>query len=215
MVAEVERDVDIRACIITGAGERAFSAGADVNELDNRTLDSLVVHTQRVRRILTGIENSGKPFVAAVNGLAVGGGAELALACHVRVAADMAWFSFPEVKLGLLPGAGGTQRLARIMGKGRAMELVLTGRRLSAPEAAQWGLVNEVVQAAELMPAARRWAEALSCEHPAAVALAIDAVNAAYEMDLARGTRLESALLGLSFGLRAQHGIAGTKESGQ
>lgn len=214
LLAEVELGGDIDACIISGS-ERAFSAGADVAELDGRTLEGLVAHAERVRRILNSIENSGKPFVAAVNGLAVGGGAELALACHVRVAADGAWFSFPEVKLGLLPGAGGTQRLARIIGKGRAMELVLTGRRLSAVEAERWGLVNEVVQIAEMLPAAYRWAESLSGAHPAAVALAIEAVNAAYEVDLARGTRLETALLAVRFGMREKQGLIAKQERDQ
>jgi len=202
-VAQVGVDPDIRACIITGSGERAFSAGADVNELNHRTLSNLIAHAERVRRILANIENSGKPFIAAVNGLAVGGGAEIALACHVRMAAKNAWFSFPEVRMGLLPGAGGTQRLARLIGKGRAMELVLTGRRLPAEEAAEWGLVNQVVGAETLMAAAHAFGESLTCEHSGAVALAIEAVNAAYEVDLTRGTRLEAALLGLSFGIRS------------
>ncbi len=211
LVAEVQISGDIDACILSGSG-RAFSAGADVAELEGRTLESLVAHAERVRIILNAIESSGKPFVAAVNGLAVGGGAELALACHARVAAEGAWFSFPEVKLGLLPGAGGTQRLARIIGKGRALELVLTGRRLPAAEAQQWGLVNEVVPTAEVVPVAYRWAGSMSSPHPAAVALAIEAVNAAYEVDLVRGTRLETALLAISFGLRERQGASKREE---
>lgn len=204
-VQSAREDPDIRACVLTGSGERAFSAGADRKELAGRTIEGLIEHAQRVHEILALIEASPKPFVAAINGLAVGGGVEIALACHLRVAADSAWFSFPEVKMGLIPGAGGTQRLARILGKGRAMELVLTGRKLSSQEALQWGLLNEVAPDAELRAASQRMAESVLGESPYAAALGIRAINAAYESDIVTGSRLEVALLGLSFGLRQQH----------
>ncbi|MCZ7559760.1 MAG: enoyl-CoA hydratase/isomerase family protein [Burkholderiaceae bacterium] len=205
-------DADIRACVLTGSGGRAFSAGADRKELTGRTIEGLLEHAQRVHKILACIEASPKPFVAAINGLAVGGGAEIALACHLRVAADNARLSFPEVQMGLIPGAGGTQRLARILGKGRAMELVLSGRRLYAQEALHWGLLNEVAPAAELPAASQRIAECVLGGSPYAAALGIRALNAAYESDSGTGSQLEIALLGLSFGLGQQHAATDGKD---
>src|SRR6266566_4165987 len=149
--AEIRDDEDVRAVILTGAGEKAFVAGADINELALQTPVEGKETSLRGQRVLDSIENLGKPVIAAVNGYALGGGCELAMACTLRIASDAAKFGQPEINLGILPGYAGTQRLSRLVGKGKAMELMLTGGLITADEALRIGLINRVVAPAELM----------------------------------------------------------------
>ncbi len=194
---DFRHDDGIAGVIVTGAGEKAFVAGADISELQALDPAAAVLYSRRGQHVLSLIEGLPKPVVAAVNGFALGGGCELALACHMRVVADSARFGQPEVKLGVIPGFGGTQRLARIVGKGRAMELCLSGGMVGAEEAYRIGLVNKVVPAAELMPEAEKLLGAILDQGPRAVALAIEAINRGLEMDLAAGLSLEADLFGL------------------
>src|SRR5271165_1299804 len=152
--AAVKDDAEVRVVILTGAGEKAFVAGADIGELGQQSPVSAKEYTHRGQAVVDSIENLGKPVIACVNGFALGGGCELAMACTMRLASDNAKLGQPEVKLGLIPGYGGTQRLPRLVGKGLAMQQVLTGEMISAQEAYRIGLVNEVTAAAELIPRA-------------------------------------------------------------
>lgn len=166
---ELERDATVDVLIITGAGEKAFVAGADINELaKRRPLDGLEAYMQRT---YGRIAHFPKPVIAAVNGYALGGGCELALACDIRVASDNAVFGLPETGLGILPGAGGTQRLVEAVGRGPAIDMIITGRRISAAEAQQWGLVTYVTDAESLLPQAAKIAERIRRKGPTAVAL--------------------------------------------
>jgi len=197
---EIRDDDSVRAVILTGAGEKAFVAGADISELEQ--LESLSAQAtarfgQRVTRL---IESLGKPVIAAVNGFALGGGCELALACTLRIASDKARFGQPEVKLGLIPGYGGTQRLARLVGCGRALELILTGDPISAEEALRIGLVNRVVPADALMEEAHKIATSIAAAGPVAVQLAMEAVYDGYGLTLDDGLVREANLFGLVFG---------------
>src|SRR5918994_69770 len=160
-VLEVKHDDTVRVLIITGAGEKSFIAGADINELAVQTPTDGREHALRGQQVLEVIENLGKPVIAAINGYALGGGCELAMACTIRFAADTARLGQPEINLGIIPGYAGTQRLARLVGRGRALELLLTGDQITAAEAHRLGLVNRVVPGAELMNEARRLAAAL------------------------------------------------------
>ena len=165
--------------IITGAGEKAFVAGADIAEFasfDSAKGEQLARHGHRT--VFNMVENSSKPIIAAINGFALGGGLELALACHIRVASDNAKMGLPEVTLGLIPGYGGTQRLTRLVGKGRAMEMILTGDMITAQDALQYGLVNHVVTQDELLPKAEAIMNKILSRAPLALAAAIGAVNA-------------------------------------
>src|SRR5438128_2919632 len=153
---ELKHDDSVRAVVITGAGEKAFVAGADINELAVQTPTSGREHALRGQHVFDLVENMGKPVIAAINGYALGGGCELAMACTLRLAADTARLGQPEISLGLMPGYAGTQRLTRLVGKGRAMEMILTGALISAEEAERIGLVNRVVAAAELMVEAKK-----------------------------------------------------------
>src|SRR6476469_2729244 len=155
VLLDLRHDADVRAVVLTGAGDRAFVAGADINELSVQTPDGGRDRAMRGQHVLDLIENLGKPVVAAINGYALGGGCELAMACTIRMAADTAKLGQPEINLGLIPGYGGTQRLARLVGRGRALDLLLSGDQVSASEAHRIGLVNRVVPAAELMTEAR------------------------------------------------------------
>jgi enoyl-CoA hydratase len=198
LLDEIEKDVDLRVVVITGAGDKAFVAGADINELVER--DALKGRdVSRFRQALFArIENLPVPVIAAVNGYALGGGLELALACNIRIASEKAQFGAPEVKLGIIPGDGGTQRLPRLVGLGRAMELVLTGDFIDAQEAHRIGLVNRVVSPDELMESVMTLAKKIASRPPLAVKYAKEAVNRSQEGDTASGYALESYLHALA-----------------
>lgn len=195
---EAEKDADLRALVITGAGEKAFVAGADINELIVR--DGIMGRdVSRFRQdLFARIENLPIPVIAAVNGYALGGGLELALACNIRIASQKAQFGAPEVKLGIIPGDGGTQRLPRLVGLGRAMELVLTGDFIDAAEAYRIGLVNRVVPPEKLMEDVMELAKKIASRPPLAIKYAKEAVNRSQEGDTASGYALESYLHALA-----------------
>jgi enoyl-CoA hydratase len=190
-------DEGVRVVIITGAGEKSFIAGADINELSVQTPTGGRDHAMRGQHVLDLIENMGKPVIAAINGFALGGGCELAMACTIRIAADTARLGQPEINLGIMPGYAGTQRLSRLVGKGRALELLLTGDLVFAPEAYRLGLVNRVVPAAELMAEVRALAAALASKAPIAARYIIDAVNKGLQMPFAEAQVFEATLFGL------------------
>ena len=194
---EIERDDEVRAVILTGAGEKAFVGGADINELAVQTPVEGKELSRRGQKILDLIEQLGKPVIAAVNGYALGGGCELALACTIRIASENARLGQPEVKLGLIPGYAGTQRLPRLVGRGRALEMVLSGEPVSAAEAYRIGLVNQVVPAQDLIAAAEKLAQKILANAPLAVKFALEAVNHGLEMTQAEGQFLEANLFGL------------------
>lgn len=194
---EIKKDDDARVVILTGAGEKAFAAGADVSELALQSPIEGRETALRGQRVLDFIENLGKPVIAAINGLALGGGCELAMACTLRVAAENARFGQPEVKLGIIPGYAGTQRLPRLVGKGRALEIILSGEPMNAQEAYKIGLVNKVVPAQDLIPAAQALAQKIMANAPLAVKLALEAVNQGLEMTRQEGQFLEATLFGL------------------
>lgn len=194
---DAQADAGIRAVIITGQGNKAFVAGADIGELSRQTPGDGADTAQRGQRIFTRLENLGKPVIAAINGFALGGGCELAMACTVRVASTNAKLGQPEVKLGIIPGYGGTQRLPRLVGKGVAMELLLSGKHISAEEAYRIGLVNRVVGPGELMSAAEAMAREFTANGPVALRYCIEAVNKGTEMTQEEGSFLEATLFGL------------------
>jgi len=196
-VLDFQSDDSIRSVILTGSGSKAFVAGADLNEIARDTPDGARQRALRGQHVFDLIEHLGKPVIAAVNGFALGGGCELAMACTLRVAADTARFGQPEINLGLIPGFGGTQRLSRLVGRTRAMELILTGNPISASEALAMGLVNRVVPQADLMTAARSLAAELAAKPPIALRYAMEAVNSGLEMPFAEACRLEASLFGL------------------
>jgi enoyl-CoA hydratase len=196
-LGQAKLDDSVRVVILAGAGEKAFIAGADINELAQQTpVDGkeMSIFGQGVLRIL---ETMGKPSIAAINGFALGGGCELALACSIRIASRNAKLGQPEVKLGILPGYGGSQRLARLCGKGAAHELVLGGDMISADEAMRIGLVNHVYEPAELMPAAEALAKKIAANAPLAVQYAMEAIEHGMEMPQEEGLFLEATLFGL------------------
>ena len=198
LLAQVENDEELRVLVITGAGEKAFVAGADIQELVDR--DALI--GRRVSRTrqesFSRIENLPIPVIAAVNGYALGGGLELALACNIRICSDRAQFGAPEVKLGIIPGDGGTQRLPRLVGLGRAMEMILTGDFIDAQEAYRIGLANQVVPHDELMEKTMELAQKIAKRPPLAVRYAKEAVNRSQEGDTVSGYALESYLHALT-----------------
>ena len=196
-VLELKRDASARCLIITGAGEKAFAAGADINELAVQRPVQGKEHALRGQHVFDLIENLGKPVIAAINGYALGGGCELALACSLRVAADTARLGQPEINLGIIPGYGGTQRLSRLVGKGVALDLLLSGRHVTADEALRIGLVNRVVAPPDLMRAAKELAADLSGKAPIAVQYIIEAVNRGLEVSFDKGQFLEATLFGL------------------
>ena len=203
-VAEVVRDRDIRGAVLTGAGTKAFVAGADIAVMRDMKPKQARDLALKAHRIYTAIEQSPKPFIAAVNGYALGGGCELAMACDIRIAADNAKFGQPEINIGTLPGFGGTQRLPRLVGKGRALEMILTGDMIDATEALRIGLANRVVPQAELLDEARRLARKIASKSLAAIGLCKEAVGNGLEMDLARACIFEAELFGMSFSLDDQ-----------
>jgi enoyl-CoA hydratase/carnithine racemase len=196
-ILDLKQDDSVRVVILTGAGEKAFVAGADINELAVQTPTSGREHVLAGQHVFDLVENMGKPVIAAINGYALGGGCELAMACTLRLAADTAKVGQPEISLGLIPGYAGTQRLPRLVGKGRAMELILTGTPIGADDALRIGLVNRVVPAAELMASARALAQQLARSAPIAMRYIINAVNKGIEMPFAEASQYEATLFGL------------------
>jgi enoyl-CoA hydratase len=195
---ELQHDAAVRAVVLTGAGERSFVAGADIHELSTLTPVAARELARLGQDVFNRVERLGKPVVAAINGFALGGGCELAMACTIRIASENARLGQPEISLGLLPGYAGTQRLPRLIGKGRALEMMLTGAPVSAAEAAAIGLVNRVVPASELLPEASRLAAQLAAQPRQAVALILDAVNSGVEMPFADACAFEASLFGLA-----------------
>ena len=195
-IGEAARRADVGAVLLTGAG-RAFVAGADIGELVGQNAVEGKARAERGQRVFRAFERSAKPTLAAVNGFALGGGCELAMSCHLRIASDSAKFGQPEVKLGIVPGYGATQRLPRLVGKGRALQLLLTGEMIDAAEALRIGLVNQVVPAAELLDAARRMLSAILAQGPLAVAHCIEAVDRGLDLPLDDGLALEASYFGL------------------
>jgi enoyl-CoA hydratase len=196
-ILDLKHDDSARAVIVTGAGEKSFVAGADINELAVQTPTGGREHALKGQHVFDLIENMGKPVIAAINGFALGGGCELAMACTLRLAADSARLGQPEIALGLIPGYAGTQRLSRLVGKGAAMEMILTGTPISAADAYRIGLVNRVVAAADLMTEARTLAHQLAKNAPIATRYIINAVNKGYEMPFAEACQYEATLFGL------------------
>ena len=196
----IRNDAGVVVVILTGAGEKSFVAGTDIGELTELTTETGKVFAEDGQSVFNLVENLGKPVIAAVNGYALGGGCELALACHIRIAAENAKFGQPEVNLGIIPGYGGTQRLARLIGKGRAMELILTGDQVDAQEALRIGLVNKVVPLSELMKTAEAIAQKIITKGQVAIRLALKAVNMTEETNLTDGQALEASLFGVCCG---------------
>lgn len=200
LFTDLKADGGIDVVILTGAGEKAFVAGTDIKELTTLDTESGKKFSEGGQAVFNAIENLGKPVIAAVNGYALGGGCELALACSIRIASDNAKFGQPEVNLGIIPGYGGTQRLARLVGRGRAMELILTGDQIDAQEALRIGLVNKVVPLQELKSAAETLAKKILSKGQVAVRLSLKAVNMTHETTLTDGQALEASLFGVCCG---------------
>jgi len=199
-------DATVRGVILTGAGDKAFIAGADISEIAHITAVDAERSSRYGQDVLTLIENLGKPVIAAVNGFALGGGCETAMACTIRVASEHARFGQPEVSLGIIPGGGGTQRLPRLVGKGRALQIILSGAMIAAQEAYRIGLVNEVVPATDLIPRAEAILKQIFANAPVAIRFSLEAVNRGLETSQAEGMALEAALFGL---------CAGTEDKGE
>lgn len=197
VVASAGQDPSVGVLIITGAGEKAFVAGADIGELASQTPVEGTAYARAGQAVLDRLERLGKPSIAAINGYALGGGLELAMACTLRVAAESAKLGQPEVALGIIPGYGGTQRLARLVGAGRALEMILTGEPIDAREALRVGLLNRVVPAAELLPAAEALARTILTRGPVALRYALQAVHEGLQTTLNEGLSMEAALFGL------------------
>jgi len=192
-------DAGVRAVIFTGAGEKAFIAGADITELATYSPQQAQACALRGQAVFARIERLGKPTIAAINGYALGGGCELSLACSMRIASRNARLGQPEVKIGIIPGYGGSQRLPRLIGKGMALEMILTGEPLSAEDALRCGLVNQIVAPEELLPAARALARKILANAPLAIRYCLEAVNQGAEQPLDQALFLESSLFGMVF----------------
>jgi len=197
---DAKADKSVRGVILTGAGDKAFIAGADISELAHVDAFEAEESSRFGQGVLDLIENLGKPVIAAINGFALGGGCEAAMACTIRIAVEHTKFGQPEVRLGLLPGGGGTQRLPRLVGKGRALQLILSGEMISAQEAYRIGLVNEVVPAADLITRAEAILKQIFSNAPLAVKFSLEAVNKGMETSQAGGLLLEASLFGLCAG---------------
>lgn len=195
--AQLEADAAVRVVVLTGAGDKAFVAGADIAAMAELSPRDAQAFAQQGGALAEAIETSRLPWIAAVNGFALGGGCEIAMACTMRLASDNAKLGQPEVKLGIIPGYGGTQRLPRLVGKGIAMQLVLAGEMITAAEAHRIGLVNEVVPQPELIPRAEAIAHKIIANAPLAVQYAMEAVNKGMEMTLQEGLYLEATLFGV------------------
>ena len=190
-------DAAVRGVIVTGAGDKAFIAGADISELASLTAVEAEDSTRDGQAVLDLIENLGKPVIAAVNGFALGGGCETAMACTIRVASENAKFGQPEVRLGIIPGAGGTQRLPRLVGKGRALQLILSAEIISAQEGYRIGLVNEVVPSADLITRSEAILAQINSNAPLAVKFSLEAVNQGLETSQSEGLELEASLFAI------------------
>jgi enoyl-CoA hydratase len=197
---EARDDREVRGVILTGAGDKAFIAGADIGELAHLTAVEAEESSRFGQAVLDLVENLGKPVIAAINGFALGGGCETAMACTIRIATETARFGQPEVKLGLLPGGGGTQRLPRLVGKGRALQLILTGEMITAQEALRIGLVNEVVPADSLISRVEAILKQIFSNAPVAVKHSLEAVNKGLETSQDEGLTLEASFFGLCAG---------------
>ncbi|MFZ5948493.1 MAG: enoyl-CoA hydratase-related protein [Stygiobacter sp.] len=197
---EIKNDKDVYVVIITGSGEKAFVAGADISELNKLNVISAKAFAEKGQTIFNLIENLSKPVIATVNGFALGGGCELALACHIRFASDRAKFGQPEVNLGIIPGYGGTQRLTRIVGSGRAAELILSGDLIDAEEAYRIGLVNKIFSPEELLNETKKFAEKISSKGQVAISLALKAIVSCDELSESEGQNLESSLFAICCG---------------
>jgi enoyl-CoA hydratase len=193
-------DAEVRGIIVTGAGDKAFAAGADISELAKATAVEAEKSSSYGQEVLNLVESLGKPVIAAVNGFALGGGCETAMACTIRVASENAKFGVPEVTLGLIPGCGGTQRLPRLVGKGRALQLILSGGMIGADEAYRIGLVNEVVPAADLINRAEAILKPILANAPLSVKFALEAVNNGLNTTVSEGLALEASYFGLCAG---------------
>jgi enoyl-CoA hydratase len=190
-------DVAVRGVILTGAGDKAFIAGADITELAHVAAFEAEQSSRFGQEVLDLIENLGKPVVAAINGFALGGGCETAMACTIRIAVETAKFGQPEVTLGLVPGGGGTQRLPRLVGKGRALQLILSGEMINAQEAYRIGLVNEIVPASDLITRAETILKKIASNAPIAVKFALEAANKGMDTSQGEGLLLEASYFGL------------------
>jgi enoyl-CoA hydratase len=197
MMLDLRNDDGIKAIVLTGAGDKSFVAGADINELAVLSPAEGQRHGRRGQSVFDLIEDLGKPVIAAINGFALGGGCELAMACTLRFAADTARFGQPEINLGIIPGYAGSQRLPRLVGKGRALEMLLTGDMVPASRAYEIGLVNRVVPAADLLAEARKFAATLAAKAPIATRYILEAVNHGMQLPLADAQFLEGSLFGL------------------
>ena len=197
---EARQDAEVRGVILTGAGDKSFIAGADISELAHLSAVEAEESSAGGQEVLNLVENLGKPVIAAINGFALGGGCETAMACTIRVAAETAKFGQPEVALGLIPGGGGTQRLPRLVGKGRALQLILSGEMINAQEAYRIGLVNEVVPAANVMARAEAILKKIFSNAPIAVKHSLEAVNKGMETSQDEGLALEASFFGLCAG---------------
>jgi len=195
--SELKEDRQVRAVILTGSGEKAFVAGADINELAKNDPVQAKAYTHKGQATLDLMENLGKPVIAGINGFALGGGCETAMACTIRIAVETAKFGQPEVALGLIPGGGGTQRLPRLVGKGWALQLILSGEMISAQEAYRIGLVNEIVPAADLIARAETILKKIASNAPIAVRFALEAANKGMDTSQGEGLLLEASYFGL------------------
>ncbi|MBI3935224.1 MAG: enoyl-CoA hydratase/isomerase family protein [Acidobacteria bacterium] len=195
----MQHNTDVGVVIVTGAGEKAFIAGADIKELNAYTPPQAQECSRRGQAMIRRLEQLGKPVIAAINGFALGGGCELALACTLRIASQNARIGQPEVKIGIPPGYGGSQRLPRLIGKGRAVQMILTGEPVTADVALQWGLVNQVVALEQLLPTAREIANKILANSMTAVRYSLQAVHQGLDQPLEQGLFLESVLFGLCF----------------
>jgi enoyl-CoA hydratase/carnithine racemase len=196
-IEDARDDTSVRGVILTGAGNKAFIAGADISELAHVAAFEAEKSSRFGQEVLDLVENLGKPVIAAVNGFALGGGCETAMACTIRIAVETARFGQPEVTLGLIPGGGGTQRLPRLVGKGRALQLILSGEMISAQEAYRIGLVNEIVPAADLITRAEAILKKIASNAPIAVKLALEAANKGMDASQGEGLLLEASYFGL------------------
>ena len=199
LLDELEKDAEIRVIILTGAGDKAFIAGGDISHLASLDAEGARQFALLAQRVIDRIETFPKPVIAAVNGYCLGGGNELAMGCDLRIAADSAKFGQPEVKLGIIPGFAGTQRLSRLVGKGRAKEMIYTGEMIDAAEACRIGLVNRVVAKDRLIKEAKALAMKMCDTSASAIRLCKEAIDNGMEMDFARAARYEADLFGLSF----------------